>query len=271
MFQENSIRQSPTSSSPNHFSEPKKCFTKLNILEKAIENAIHEFDGEQLHKKLNSSEPKIMQNLTEQSDKIENISSKKCIYFDNAAKQFLLLDSDGSEKNVVILPPMLIDATKSSQIDQEKFNNSLLVKKQNSYFIVKKGGTNSSSNSLLKNDSAKLIVFRSKGKNASKIIMQRSLKNKSITKDSPYSSNLEDDSCAIENGSEIKDEQYKLPELYSYEEMAPSPISSDYIDVENLVATFTPNISFEEVIFHFSDSTFMLNKVQLFIESSLKN
>lgn len=194
----------------------------MNILEKAIENVIHEYD--------NATEKQSNLSNTSQPDKTDN--AKKCIYY-NTTKQFLLLDSSRSD-NVLLIPP------KAPQNDEKLVSPLVLksTKTPNSYVIVKKTSTMPSSS-----DAAKVIVIRSANKNKSKIIMQRPMKNirslplpHTSTEDGSF-----DDDCEMENN------QNQSPELYSYEEMAPSPTSSEYIDVEDLVATFTPNISFEEV------------------------
>lgn len=175
-----------------------------------------------------------------------NNDLKKTLYTDNSAKQSFF-NSPRPDKNLVIQPSLPSPVTKPVYQNEEKSSPLVLksTKKPNSFVIVKK-----ENNTPILNDPTKVIVIRSRNKNKSKFIMQKPLEPV-VKKELPdVPPRKEDGLNLLINRTEVKNKQNQLPELYSCEKMPPSP-TSEYIDVEDLVATFTPNISFEEVRFIF--------------------
>ena len=177
-------------------------------------------------------------NDTERKDdkSCENRSHfKKSVCMDNSVKQFLS-NSSYPDKNSIIVQPSLVNFPSKPVHQNEEKSSPLILKStksSNSFVIVKK------ENTQILNDSTKVIVIRSRNKHKSKFIVQRSLEP--VVKKEIFD---------MPNRKEDISKQNQLPELYSCEKMLPSP-TSEYIDVEDLVATFTPNISFEEVSYYF--------------------
>ncbi|XP_065203109.1 zinc finger protein 239-like [Planococcus citri] len=163
------------------------------------------------------------------NEKKQNVEKK-----DTSSKPFLM-SSLQTDENVVAMQPCLINRPAKPVHQNEEKTIPLILKSTNtpnSFVIVKKENT-----APVPNDSSKVIVIRSRAKNKSKLIVEKSL-DTVVKKEPPELPSRKEDCSTKQN---------QLPELYSCEKMPPPSPTSDCIDVEDLVATFTPIISFEEI------------------------
>lgn len=184
---------------------------RLNVLEEAIESILQEYDN-QTPSTTKLTPPVIPQKLGLPANNTKPNTNS-----------LVLVKSKSSERNILLIPsPLKKTNSNASSLRSVKCSNSYVTinRKAN---LQRSAGNNDAA--------AKLILIKNVNTSKSKILMHRSLKELAAADEKHHSA-----------------EKKQIPELYAYEELAPSPVSSECIDVEDLVATFTPNISFEEVI-----------------------